>query len=272
MSIAPDPHAPLGAYLLHAMAPDEEAAFARHLAGCVSCRREAAALTPVVAGLCGTPPVSPPADLRRTVLERIAATPQEPALPPVVVPPPAPVALHAPGAARPQTRPGARPGRPGRRGRWVLAACLAAAVGFGGIALWQHQEAVQARSSLIESTRRTGPVAELADVLAAPDAKVSAARFEDGATGCVIVSRSESKAAFIASGLPKLPDDQVYKLWYDDAGTTRPAGTLRGGDNWHVKLLDGPVDQATSVGVTIESAAGSVGPTTEPVGVIDIPA
>ncbi|MFE2525943.1 anti-sigma factor domain-containing protein [Streptomyces sp. NPDC059382] len=269
MSIAPDPHAPLGAYLLHAMPPDEEAAFARHLAGCVSCRREAAALTPVVADLSGTPPMSPPADLRRTVLERVAVTPQEPALPPFVVPPPAPVAPHAPGAARSGQRSGARPGR---RGRWVLAACLAAAVAFGGIALWQHQEAEQARSSLIESTRRTGPVAELADVLAAPDAKVSAARFEDGATGCVIVSRSESRAAFIASGLPKLPDGQVYKLWYDDAGTTRAAGTLRGGGNWHVKLLDGPVDQATSVGVTVESAAGSVGPTTAPVGVIDIPA
>ncbi|WP_329439958.1 anti-sigma factor [Streptomyces sp. NBC_01426] len=272
MSIAPDPHAALGAYLLHAVPPDEEAAFARHLAGCVSCRREAAALTPVVADLSGTPPMSPPAELRRTVLERIADTPQEPGLPPVVVPYPAPAAAHAPGAARPGSRAGARPGRPGWRGRWVLAACLAAALGFGGIALWQHQEAVQARGSLIESTRRTGPVEELAEVLAAPDAKVSAARFEDGATGCVIVSRSESKAAFIASGLPKLPDGQVYKLWYDDAGTTRAAGTLRGGGNWHVKLLDGPVDQATSVGVTVESAAGSVSPTTAPVGVIDIPA
>lgn len=139
------------------------------------------------------------------------------------MPYPAPAAAHAPGAARPGSRAGARPGRPGWRGRWVLAACLAAALGFGGIALWQHQEAVQARGSLIESTRRTGPVEELAEVLAAPDAKVSAARFEDGATGCVIVSRSESKAAFIASGLPKLPDGQVYKLWYDDAGTTRAA-------------------------------------------------
>ncbi|MET9604130.1 anti-sigma factor [Streptomyces sp. NPDC006512] len=272
MSIAPDPHASLGAYLLHAMPPDEEAAFARHLAGCVSCRREAAALAPVVAGLCASPPVSPPAELRAVVLERIAGTPQEGADPsgsPGPVPFTAP--SHAPGAPGGRAAaPGSRAGRV-RRLRWALAACAAVAAAFGGIALWQHQEAEEARAGLT-AARPAGPAQELAEVLAAPDARVSAARFEDGATGCVIVSRSQSRAAFIATGLPKLPADQVYALWYDDDGTTRSAGTLAGGGNWHIQLLDGPVEQATAVGVTVESAAGSTGPTTAPVGVVDIPA
>ncbi|MFD3869324.1 anti-sigma factor domain-containing protein [Streptomyces sp. NPDC058623] len=265
MSIAPDPHASLGAYLLHAMPADEEAAFARHLAGCVSCRREAAALAPVVADLCATPPVAPPAESRALVLERIARTPQE------GVDSPAPPS-HAPGApVRRAGAPAARaPGRV-RRLRWALACCAVAAAAFGGIALWQHQEAEQARAGL-SASRPAGPARELAEVLAAPDAQVNAARFEDGATGCVIVSRSESRAAFIATGLPKLPADQVYALWYDDDGTTRSAGTLAGGGSWHIQLLDGPVDRATAVGVTVESAAGSTGPTTAPVGVVDIPA
>ncbi|MFF3013464.1 anti-sigma factor domain-containing protein [Streptomyces sp. NPDC057939] len=269
MSTVPDPHASLGAYLLHAMPPDEEADFARHLAGCVSCRREAAALAPVVADLCAAPPVAPPPGARAKVLERIARTPQE-AAGPAAAPGPAP--SHAPGtpvgrAAPAATRP---PGRV-RRLRWALACCAAAAVAFGGIALWQHQEAEEARAGM-SASRPSGPAKELAEVLAAPDAQVNAARFEDGATGCVIVSRSESRAAFIATGLPKLPADQVYALWYDDDGTTRSAGTLAGGGSWHIKLLDGPVDQATAVGVTVESAAGSTGPTTAPVGVVDIPA
>ncbi|MFF4319176.1 anti-sigma factor domain-containing protein [Streptomyces sp. NPDC001568] len=269
MSIAPDPHASLGAYLLHAMPPDEEAAFARHLAGCVSCRREAAALAPVVADLCASPPVAPPPRSRAVVLERIARTPQETAADAPTAAGPAP--SHAPGA--PVGRAGAPVRPPGRvrRLRWALACCAVAAAAFGGIALWQHQEAEEARAGL-SASRPAGPARELAEVLAAPDARVSAARFEDGATGCVIVSRSESRAAFIATGLPKLPADQVYALWYDDDGTTRSAGTLAGGGNWHIKLLDGAVDQATAVGVTVESAAGSTGPTTAPVGVVDIPA
>ncbi|MDA5279774.1 anti-sigma factor [Streptomyces sp. Isolate_45] len=183
--------------------------------------------------------------------------------------PPAPPRL--PARSRPTLRARPRGGPPVRRLRWALACCAAAAVAFGGIALWQHQEAEEARAGL-SASRASGPARELAEVLAAPDAQVNAARFEDGATGCVIVSRSESKAAFIATGLPKLPADQVYALWYDDDGTTRSAGTLAGGGSWHIQLLDGPVDQATAVGVTVESAAGSTTPTTAPVGVVDIPA
>ncbi|MGW7064198.1 anti-sigma factor [Streptomyces sp. NPDC054904] len=269
MSVAPDPHASLGAYLLHAMPPDEEDDFARHLAGCVSCRREAAALAPVVADLCASPPMAPPAESRVVVLARIAGTPQEATGSPTA---PRPVPSHAPGApAGRAAAPAARPPGRVRRLRWALACCAAAAVAFGGIALWQHQEAEEARAGL-SASRASGPARELAEVLAAPDAQVNAARFEDGATGCVIVSRSESKAAFIATGLPKLPADQVYALWYDDDGTTRSAGTLAGGGSWHIQLLDGPVDQATAVGVTVESAAGSTTPTTAPVGVVDIPA
>ncbi|MFD3934335.1 anti-sigma factor domain-containing protein [Streptomyces sp. NPDC058611] len=255
MSIASDPHAALGAYLLHALPPDEESAFANHLAGCDSCRRELTALMPVLVRLCATEGIAPPPGLRERVLEQIAGTAQEPGRP----------AHRADPAAGP---------RPGRRGgssaplRWALAACLAAAAAFGGIAVWQHQEASQARTEL----RRAGPAAQLAEVLAAPDAVIGTADFGDGATGCVVVSRAESRAAFMASGLPELTSDQVYELWYDDAGTPRSAGTLNGRGNWHIKLLDGPVEQATALGITVEPAGGSAQPTGSPIGLIDIPA
>lgn len=255
MSIASEPHASLGAYLLHALPPDEESAFANHLAGCDSCRRELVALMPVLVRLCSTEGVGPPPGLRERVLDQVAGTAQEPGRP-----------AHRADPAGGRVR--AVRGGTGAPLRWALAACLAAAAAFGGIAVWQHQEAAEARTEL----RRAGPAAQLAEVLAAPDARISTADFGDGATGCVVVSRAESRAAFMASGLPKLTSDQVYELWYDDAGTPRSAGTLSGRGKWHIKLLDGPVEQATALGITVEPAGGSARPTGSPIGLIDIPA
>lgn len=256
MTIAPDPHtdphAALAAYLLHALPPEEEAAFARHLAGCVRCRREAVSLGAAAGRLAEFTPVAPPPELRRRVLDRVAATPQE----------------SLPGAAGPR-RPA--PAAAGSRAlRWALAACLALAAAFGGIAFWQHREAEDARARLAAAGQTPG--SQLAEVLAAPDARISATEFPDGATGCVVVSRSESRAAFIASGLPKLSGNQVYALWFDGAGGPRLAGTFPGRGTWHIELLEGPVARATAVGVTVEPAGGSAAPSTEPIGVIDIPA
>ncbi|MFE9258042.1 anti-sigma factor domain-containing protein [Streptomyces sp. NPDC006879] len=237
----------MGAYVLHALPPDEEIAFENHLARCRACRREVAALRTVVVELSSGPPPEPPGELRAQVLAKVATTRQE----------------GPSGAPRP---PGGKPSRPMRL---ALAACLAAAAAFGGIALWQHQEAVDVRARTQE---RVQEAEALADVLAAPDARISTAELSNGATGCVVLSRSESQAAFIASGLPKLESGKVYELWYDDSGTPRRAGTLTGKGNWHIQLLDGPVDQATAVGITVEPTGGSTQPTTDPIGVIDLPA
>ncbi|QFR02133.1 zf-HC2 domain-containing protein [Streptomyces phaeolivaceus] len=45
----PDPHQAVGAYALHALPPDEEAVFERHLDTCAACRRELAELTEAAA-------------------------------------------------------------------------------------------------------------------------------------------------------------------------------------------------------------------------------
>jgi hypothetical protein len=37
-------------------------------------------------------------------------------------------------------------------------------------------------------------------------------------------------------------------------------------------LLDGPIDGATGMGITVEPAGGSPQPTTEPVGLMEFPA
>ncbi|GAA2606961.1 zf-HC2 domain-containing protein [Streptomyces tubercidicus] len=77
MSDTEDPHEAVGAYALHALPPEEAAAFATHLAGCDACTREVADLEATVACLAEAEAVTPPDALRRRVLERIATTTQE---------------------------------------------------------------------------------------------------------------------------------------------------------------------------------------------------
>ncbi|MFG2093392.1 zf-HC2 domain-containing protein [Streptomyces sp. NPDC048612] len=77
MSAVEDPHEAVGAYVLHALPPEEAAAFSQHLAGCDACTREAADLDAAVACLADAEAVAPPEALRRRVLQQIATTAQE---------------------------------------------------------------------------------------------------------------------------------------------------------------------------------------------------
>ncbi|MGW3864957.1 anti-sigma factor, partial [Streptomyces sp. NPDC005047] len=93
-----------------------------------------------------------------------------------------------------------------------------------------------------------------------------------GASASVIASRAQGQAAFVASGLPPLTSDRVYELWYAKAGAFRPAGLLAGSGGRLAHLLEGPLEGATAVGITVEPAGGSPQPTTDPLGIVSIPA
>ncbi|WP_456107181.1 anti-sigma factor [Peterkaempfera bronchialis] len=149
--------------------------------------------------------------------------------------------------------------------RFALAACLVAA-GFGGVAVWQHRQAQDARVQAAQVRRST---AELSRVLTAPDAAVRSARLSGAGTGTVVVSRRVDRAVFLAATLPLLRSGEVYQLWFDDAGTMRPAGLLPAPRSSAVAvLLDGPVGRATGVGITVEAAGGSTRPTTAPLALV----
>ncbi|MFD8971051.1 anti-sigma factor domain-containing protein [Streptomyces sp. NPDC059593] len=249
---AVDPHTLTGAYALDALDPEERAAVRLHLAGCPSCAREVEEFAGTVARLGLAVAVSPTASLRAGVMERIATVRQ--------VPPPAPGAARLPEAA------------PGSRGprwpRWALAACLAGAVGLGGVAGWQYQRAGEARQ---ETERARAANDGVAEVLAAPDARISTSRLGGGAVGTVVVSASLDRAVFAASGMAPPPAGKVYQLWYDDDGTMRSAGLMNPGATAEATLLDGPVDGAAGMGVTVEPAGGSPRPTSDPVAVLAFP-
>ncbi|MFJ3666166.1 anti-sigma factor domain-containing protein [Streptomyces sp. NPDC090106] len=240
-----------GAYALHALPDDESAVFERHLAGCEPCAQEAAELSATAARLGLAVTVSPSSDLREQVLRRVSSVRQEP-----------PGGLTA-----------ARAGRPSQSARllsrWALAACLAAAAVLGGTTVWQHQRAEDAQR---QAQRARNATEEIASVLAAPDARTRTAALGDGATGTVVVSEEQDRAVFLTSGMARPADGTVYQLWFDDHGAMRSAGLMDPGRTDQAVLLQGAVDGASGVGVTVEPAGGSAEPTSDPVALLGLPA
>ncbi|MEU7283273.1 anti-sigma factor [Streptomyces sp. NPDC045431] len=240
-------HAPTGAYALDALPDDEREAFERHLRDCPACAQEVRELTATAARLGSAVAAPPPDGMKSRVMERIRGVRQ---LPP-----------HAPPGAS-----GLVTVRRGRVPRLVLAACVAAAVGLGGVAAWQFQEARQAERRAVQAQRESE---ELARVLAAADARTVSGAVKGGARATVVVSRAEDGAVFLASGLPELPAGKTYQLWFDDGGRMRPAGLV--GDDGAV-LMEGGVRGATGMGVTVEPAGGSPQPTSTPLVLMPLPA
>ncbi|WP_327711970.1 anti-sigma factor [Streptomyces sp. NBC_00464] len=250
-------HTLTGAYALHALPESERREFERHLGDCDACSVEVREFSETATRLGLAVSATPPRELRERVLREIATVRQEPPS----------------GGRRARTGTTGR-NTAGRAARWpkfALAASLAAAAGFGGIAVWQNQAAQDAR----QDARATHQQSEqLAQVLAAPDAQSRSGTLEDGGKGTVVVSKSENRAAFLAAGLPGAPVGKVYQLWFDDDGTMRSAGLMRAAgptSTTYATLLDGPVDDATGMGVTVEPAGGSAQPTSAPLALIDLP-
>lgn len=244
-----DLHLLTGAYVLNALTAEEHDHFERHLPGCASCDQEVRELAATAGRLAAAVSVPLPAALKHRVMSRISTERQEP-----------------PHVARQSRRGAARRGS--AVSRFVLAACVAAAAAFGGTAVWQHQVANDAQDKARRAERQA---AELASVLAAPDAEVASASLARGARGTVVVSRGLDKAAFLASGLPKPPEGKVYQLWFADRGAMRPAGLMDPAAATGALLMEGPLDGASGMGITVEPAGGSERPTSAPLATMELP-
>ncbi|MFG3281542.1 anti-sigma factor domain-containing protein [Streptomyces sp. NPDC048111] len=241
-------HTLTGAYALHALTETERAEFEEHLRACEGCAQEVRELSATAARLGLAVSVTPPVELKDAVLRRISVVRQEP-----------PHTPAAPGAAGNRRR-GAR------WSRYALAACLAAAAALGGVAVWQHQRATDAQERADAAQRQSQ---QLADVLAAPDAKAVTGTLPDGASGTLVVARSRNQAAFVASGLQRPPAGKVYQLWFNDQGTMRSAGLMNPARSTEAVLLNGPVDRASGMGITLEPAGGSTAPTSAPLALMN---
>ncbi|MFJ6854875.1 anti-sigma factor domain-containing protein [Streptomyces sp. NPDC091271] len=241
-------HTLTGAYALHALPDEERVAFERHLGACEACAQEVRELSATAARLGLAVSATPPPGLRDRVLRDITTVRQEP-----------PARGRSAGS-------GVSARRAGRWSTYALAACVAAAAAFGGVAVWQNQVAQDARQ---ETARAEQHNEQVARVLAAPDARTSAADLGDGARGTVVVSQSVNRAVFLASDMARPPGGKVYQLWFDDGGTMRAAGLMNPAVTDDAVLLDGPVDRASGMGITVEPAGGSEQPTSDPVALME---
>ncbi|WP_221350507.1 anti-sigma factor [Streptomyces beigongshangae] len=248
-----DLHTLTGAYALHALGEEEATAFERHLVNCAACTEEVREMRETAARLGITASITPRPELRAHVLRTIGTVRQSgPRL----------AAFPSPGP-RSRSRSRSR-----RMSRWALTACVAVAAALGGTTVWQHERAQDAT----EQARRTEQRADsLATVLAAPDARTRTARFADGATGTVVVSRSLNRAAFVTAGLTEPSAGKVYELWFDDGGTMRPAGLLNTTRPVTAVLMSGGVGNASGIGLTLEPAGGSTRPTSPPIALVSFP-
>ncbi|MFJ4190487.1 anti-sigma factor domain-containing protein [Kitasatospora sp. NPDC089509] len=238
---AADLHTLTGAYAAHALDPAESAEFERHLAGCPACVQEVAEFAATLARLGAAQAVLPPPALKAQVMAALPTLRQE-----------APRTAPAPGRPRDRLARG--------WAKLALAACLASAVGAGGVAVQQHQQAERARARAAALQQQQD---RFVGLLTAPDARTATGTGAGGVgAGTVVWSSSRGQAGFLAAGLPTPAAGTTYELWFDDAGTMRPAGLLPTGDG--VLLLTGTPDGAGGVGVTVEPAGGSAHPTTAP--------
>ncbi|GAA0613140.1 anti-sigma factor [Streptomyces crystallinus] len=243
-----DLHALTGAYAVHALDGEERAAFERHLADCEACRQEVAEFTATAGRLALASTVRARPAMREEVLQRITTVRQEP-----------------PGAAPlERVRRGALRG--GGLARWALAASVAAAV-LGGTVVWQYERAQDARHEAAQAQQH---VEDLAGLLAAPDAKSRSAKVAGGAS-TLVVSASQDRAAFVSYHMAAPPRGKVYQLWFADGGTMRSGGLMDPDRNSQAVLMQGAVDGASGVGITVEPAGGSAQPTSAPLALLGVP-
>lgn len=224
-------HGLSGAYAVDALDPEERARFEAHLSACADCRAEVASLQEAASLFTEVSATDPSAALRARVLDDISKVRP---LPPVV---------------DLATR---------RRPRWVnaLAAAAAAAVFFGGgAAVWQ-------------STHDTTPLNPADSVIQALDADHVTVNLGNGTSATVYRSFTENRAAIVTRRMPAPPKGRDYQLWLLKGGRMVSAGVMKETANQAV-LLQGDLDDASAVGITVEPDGGSKEPTTDPVALFD---
>ncbi|MFG2989064.1 anti-sigma factor domain-containing protein [Streptomyces sp. NPDC048257] len=245
----PDVHALGAVYALNALDPGEHEPFTAHLAQCEECRQEVAEFRATAARLAAAVAQPPPAAMKERTMAAVDGVRQ--------LPPRSSIALTPVPLRCPLRR---------RAGLLVVAASVAAAALFAGLAAWQNQEARHYEAQVRQTEQRLDDVSA---VLAAPDARAVHGRTGNGASATVVSSALRNKAVFTAGGLPAPAPGTTYQLWLDHEGTLSPAGFIAQDGT---VPIDGDTADATAVGLTLEPAGGSPQPTTAPLLLMDLPA
>lgn len=219
-----DVHDLAGPYSLDAIDDLERARFEEHLARCPACQRDVDDFRAVAARLGQASAETPPPSLKASVLAETRTVRQQH---------PAPVPPIRRGAVRA-----------------VLAAVAVAAVLVIGVLSFQLSDARQHRDEL----------ATINEVLAASDATTMALSGPEG-SGRLVHSAGLHQAVLVADGLPSLPADRSYQLWYMLDGTPLAGPVYRPDGDRIVAVTDDMPAGTSAIGLTEEPAGGSLEPT-----------
>ncbi|MGG5257701.1 anti-sigma factor [Phycicoccus avicenniae] len=260
--MSPDLHHLSGAYAVDALDPAERSAFEQHLAACGSCRAEVSELSDAAHSLGTLSEMTPPDSLRASVLAGIA---QVRPLPPLVVTDAAPGEPVLSGAITPgageaaAATQGARVIPLFRRTSTWLAAAAAAVVLAGAGIVWSPWAADQPTLSAVQQVERAQDAATVTS-------------HKGSTTATLAYSRDMGRSAITVTGLPPAPDGKTYQLWYVGSDeVARSAGFLTAGQDGHGEaVLEGAIDGAAAVGVTVEPSGGSSAPTSAPIMVMAV--
>lgn len=220
-------------WALHALEPEDEDAFAVHLAGCDRCTRTVAETHEVMAAMATDLPVAEPSpDLRARLRAAVEATEQDPAPQDVVAP--APV-RRAPRPAGPTVVTGVdRPRFFGPRSvrdpeqtpawrrvvpRALVAAGVAAVLGLGAwnVAVTQDRDAARATAAT---------QSDVMDALLAPGRATIAPMEHDGRTVATVVAR-DGQAQVVTDGMGVNDTAATtYVLWGMTEGSPVALGTF----------------------------------------------
>jgi len=244
-------------YALDALEPAERAEFEQHLAGCPQCQAEIAGYEDVVGQLAAGVAQEPPPALRASVLSAIHGTRQG--------------RLSDGGPASDGGTPsGSGPAdhqvdtavvvsledRRRRRRRRLLsiaaAAVLAPAIALTGWSLGVQSEQREQQQLAGQEQSRENQLLSAADVAVRPIDV-------NGQPAALVHSQEQDAALFIAGDLPAPGEGQEYQLWLLEDGTPIPDVHFSGGE---VRIwLEGDLDGAGAVALTVEPAGGSTTPT-----------
>ena len=244
-------HGAVGSYVVNALDPDELDEFEAHLAVCPTCSREVQEFGETVAELSLLASVTPPAELRGSIL---AAVSQVRPLPPEPLAELAPVEAKAPSAAPVSQRPidelALR--RQQRRTRLLsvlVAAVMAAALALGGVVYGL----VQSRQAQVaQQTAAT-------ELLTAPDVRTYSTTMKDGGQISFVVSKSLNRAMFVGKDLPAVGNDKRYQLWTLEGQRAIADNLVAGGGDRQQFFREG-LSGITGLAVSVEDAGGAQQP------------
>jgi anti-sigma-K factor RskA len=225
-----DLHALVGLYVVDALEDDERARFEDHLAGCDACATEVAEFRATAGRLTGLMAENPPPALRSAIMDRVAATRQ----------------LSPVGDTDELSS------RRSRRARRILGPALAAAAAVVAVVLglgWvrEHRELDRQQA--------------MAAVLTAPDAQTIDLSGSTPGDLRLVYSPSLDRSVVIADGLPDLPSDRAYALWFIGDAGPEEAGLFRTDAGRATEMLERTPSGYAGVGVTNEPRGGSATPT-----------